>query len=107
MSFSSLQYPLIVMECSSLLTWRSVLMQVFYAACQGLLYVLCYRLEHLMSALHPLHAATSGDGGGAQQAAVLQQMFSVAMPQLLHHRWARLLSGHSLERLLLQVPWGA
>ena len=67
-------------------------LQVFYAACQGLLYVLCYRLEHLMSSLHPQAAGSSGGGAttaaAAQQAAVLQQMFSEAMPQLLHHRWA-------------------
>ncbi len=68
--------------------------QVFYAACQGLLYVLCYRLEHLMAALHPPHAATVNGGGAAtaegaaHQAAVLRQMFAEAMPQLLHHRCA-------------------
>ena len=62
--------------------------QVFYAACQGLLYVLCYRLEQFMEA--PVAAAagtspadTTDAGAGAH---VIRQLFSDVMPKLLHHR---------------------
>lgn len=47
-------------------------MQVFYAACQGLLYVLCYRLEQL-----------AGSGSNAE---ALKLLFKDTMPILLQSR---------------------
>jgi hypothetical protein len=87
--------------------------QVFYAACQGLLYVLCYRLDHLMGQLSPqqqpaphssppggAESATDAESAATWHAAALRQLFAETMPQLLHHRCALLL----LAWLLLQQP---
>ena len=66
--------------------------QVFYAACQALLYILCYRLDHLMAASQPAHGleSTSPTGvlDGAAVHAQLRQLFADTMPQVLNHRWA-------------------
>ena len=76
---------------------RSVPAQVFYAACQGLLYVLCYRMDHLMApvvAAQQQHAPTGSPESGAAPGAAgghvpaLQRLFSEVMPQLLSHRCA-------------------
>ena len=45
--------------------------QVFYAACQAMLYVLCYRLDSLVS--------TSGD------AAAMQALFSGPLQRIISH----------------------
>ena len=68
------------------------MLQVFYAACQALLYILCYRLDHLMAASQPAHGleSTSPTGvlDGAAVHAQLRQLFADTMPQVLNHRWA-------------------
>lgn len=83
--------------------WFScALAQVFYAACQGLLYVLCYRLEQLMAGFtaHKVSAgpAETENGGSAR---VICQLFADVMPKLLHHRCAHL---PSLDISLVHVP---
>ena len=50
-------------------------MQVFYAACQGLLYVLCYRLEQLVT----------GKAGDSLADSV-RRLFKDAIPVLLQSR---------------------
>ena len=77
------------------LNWRAErlrALQVFYAACQALLYVLCYRLDHLMAFSQPALGleSTSPTGvlDGAAVHAQLRQLFADTMPQVLHHRWA-------------------
>ena len=85
--------------------------QVFYAATQALLYVLCYRLPHLMELgaappapqgnghVDPASAPTrasegtvSGSGlgqaAGAADARALRQLLRSIVPQLLGHRCA-------------------
>lgn len=70
--------------------WGAVA-QVFYAACQGLLYVLCYRLEQLMEAPAAAAAGTSPTGTDAGAGAqVIRQLFTDVMPKLLHHRYLTL-----------------
>ena len=59
---------------SSRLTLQLLPLQVFYAACQGLLYVLCYRLEQLMV------SKTGGLSDG------VRALFKDVLPALLHHR---------------------
>ncbi len=74
-----------------MLTDWGLVAQVFYAACQGLLYVLCYRLELLMEAPAAAAAGTSPantDAGAGVQ--VIRQLFTDVMPKLLHHRYLRL-----------------
>lgn len=61
--------------------------QVFYAACQGLLYVLCYRLEQLMDLTAPALGSSPADSNCDSSAApVIKQLFTEVMPKLLHHR---------------------
>ena len=66
-------------------------MQVFYAACQALLYILCYRLEQLWKEAEPARSLESTsptgvlDSGAREQ---LTRLFSDIMPQLLNHRCA-------------------
>ena len=55
-----------------------VLLQVFYAAAQSLLYVLCYRLEQLMA------------HGGSEQAQAMRQLFQHMLPPLLGHRYCNI-----------------
>lgn len=52
-------------------------LQVFYAACQGLLYVLCYRLEQLM-------AGKPGQRSSAPDS--LRRLFKETVPVLLRSR---------------------
>jgi hypothetical protein len=58
--------------------------QVFYAACQSLLYVLCFRMESLV------RESGSASGGTAaapsRTRAGVQQLFESAIPTLLNHR---------------------
>ena len=81
---------------------------MFYAATQALLYVLCYRLPHIMElgAAAPMPhengdkdppnravegtEAGSGAGqtAGAAEARALRQLLRSIMPQLLGHRFA-------------------
>ncbi|KAK9835138.1 hypothetical protein WJX81_000692 [Elliptochloris bilobata] len=59
---------------------------VFYAAVQALLYVLCYRLPHIMD----LPGSGPGQAAGAAEARALRQLLRFVMPQLLGHRLAPL-----------------
>ncbi|KAK9817200.1 hypothetical protein WJX72_010975 [[Myrmecia] bisecta] len=72
--------------------------QVFYAACQALLYILCYHLEPLLlvrpppgavqdSAAHAEQPLTHRKGSEAQ---AIRALFAQVMPQLLLHRLAPL-----------------
>lgn len=70
---------------------------MFYAACQALLYILCYRLDYLMAAGQPSGSGLEStsptgvlDSGlpGSPAHAQLRQLFSDTMPQLLNHRHA-------------------
>ena len=63
--------------------------QAFYAACQGLLYILCYRLEGLML---PSHGWTPGARSPPSAAdactptvQTLKDLFATSIPQLLGH----------------------
>lgn len=72
--------------------------QVFFAAFQALLYVLCYHLEGLMQQQTPAAAAVVGHQHQHQQQqqsdgglpAVIRQLFRTVFPQLLAHRLAPL-----------------
>jgi hypothetical protein len=64
---------------------------VFYAACQALLYVLCYRLGQLMTGLPPNEAEAALKAAPNEQpvgphADAVQQLFKEAIPTVLHHR---------------------
>ena len=69
--------------------------QVFYAACQALLYILCYRLDHLMEARQPAHCCASNSPTGVLDSSLpgtdvhkqLRGLFTDVMPQLLTHRY--------------------
>lgn len=86
---------------------------MFYAATQALLYVLCYRLPHLMElgaapaapqenghsdpASAPMRESEgagsgsgSGQAAGAAEARALRQLLRSIVPQLLGHRCAAL-----------------
>ncbi|KAK9901703.1 hypothetical protein WJX75_009400 [Coccomyxa subellipsoidea] len=71
---------------------RGIQHQVFYAACQGLLYVLCYRLEQLMDLTAPALGSSPADSSNCDSSAapVIKQLFTEVMPKLLHHRLAPL-----------------
>ena len=57
-------------------------MQVFYAACQGLLYVLCYRLEQLVAG----KAGSAGEETLNPMADSVRRLFKDAIPVLLQSR---------------------
>lgn len=65
--------------------------KVFYAACQGLLYVLCYRLEQLM-ARKPAQRNNSADS--------LTRLFKDVVPVLLNSR-----SGNSAPPFHTEKIW--
>ncbi|CAL8468014.1 g7552 [Coccomyxa elongata] len=69
---------------------RGIQHQVFYAACQGLLYVLCYRLEQLMEAPAAAAGTSPADTDAGAGVQVIRQLFTDVMPKLLHHRLAPL-----------------
>jgi hypothetical protein len=54
--------------------------QVFYAACQGLLYVLCYRLDQLMHSLPSCPDSAAADA--------MRRLFQETIPILLQSRHA-------------------
>ena len=76
------------------------MLQAFYAACQGLLYVLCYRMESLLgaTAVHTPHVTRqrsmvehSMQGAGSPAQATRSMFLQLVVP-LLHHRSAILTS---------------
>ena len=65
--------------------------QVFYAACQALLYILCYRLEQLWKEAEPARSLQSTSPTGVLDSGTREQvtrLFSDIMPQVLNHRCA-------------------
>ena len=68
---------------------------MFYGACQALLYILCYRLDHLMEARQPAHGCASNSPTGVLDTSLpgadvhkqLRGLFTDVMPQLLNHRY--------------------
>ena len=78
--------------------------QVFYAACQALLYILCYRLEQLWKEAEPAHSLESTSPTGVLESGTREQvtrLFSDIMPQVLNHRY---LPMQGLTRLVLISP---
>ena len=56
--------------------------QAFYAACQGLFYILCFRLEGMLARSSGNEASTAAD---AALASTLRELFSGTILQLITH----------------------
>ena len=86
-----------VLPCAVINT-AVISLQVFFAAFQALLYVLCYHLEGLMQPPAPAGDQQQPEDGGLP--AAVRALFQSVMPQLLAHRLSPLAACNATVRSL-------